>query len=271
MTKPERGGDLMVEDLARLTEPRLQLHWAAQVLVAVADAEVPRAEDDSQANLGYDARLAALVGRQGRLGRALALRPRDATLLELRDRRIEREFALEGRGLYEALAWAAEGSPGDPLLRDYEMPPHGVSKGEAFHFQDPPALAALDAWCRLAQETLLPAVGPHPGTREVRLWPHHFDFGALILLRQGADPLRDPSIGIGMSLGDSTYPEPYFYVNPYGLPERPAALPELPGDAFWSPDFLGAILLGRAASAEGKAPDFLERAVAIGQAVLSSP
>ena len=40
------------------------------------------------------------------------------------------------------------------------------------------------------------------------------------------------TIGLGLSLGDHYYPEPYFYISPYPQPKA-AALPPLAGNAHW--------------------------------------
>lgn len=47
-----------------------------------------------------------------------------------------------------------------------------------------------------------------------------------------------------MSPGDSSYPQPYFYVNPYPRPEDPPEA-ELAGGGHWHSEvFFGAVLLG---------------------------
>ena len=52
-------------DPNQLTDTRLQLHWAIQLLTAAADATLEHAEDDSHSNLGWDADQGTLVTRSG--------------------------------------------------------------------------------------------------------------------------------------------------------------------------------------------------------------
>jgi hypothetical protein len=51
---------------------------------------------------------------------------------------------------------------------------------------------------------------------------------------------------VGLSPGDSSYAEPYFYVTPWPYPESPA-LPQLPAGAAWHrTGWFGAVLTGTA-------------------------
>ena len=82
------------------------------------------------------------------------------------------------------------------------------------------------------------------------------------------------AVGVGLSPGDTSYGQPYFYVNPW--PRLDANdLPGLPGPGHWhSEGFVGAILTGTELSA---APDmaeaaesFVAEAFAIGRAKLGA-
>ena len=52
----------------------------------------------------------------------------------------------------------------------------------------------------------------------VRCWAHHFDIATVISL-EGGDAEVARSIGLGLSPGDDSYGEPYFYVAPWPHPE----------------------------------------------------
>ena len=51
-----------------------------------------------------------------------------------------------------------------------------------------------------------------PAMSDARIWPHHFDLGALLPIGDGR------AIGLGLSPGDGAYDEPYFYTSPYPVP-----------------------------------------------------
>jgi hypothetical protein len=107
-----------------LVDARLQLHWAAQVVPAAADASLHREADDSHTNMKWDPLGRALIGRQLPGGVRVALRPAELTLEIGADR-----LALVGKTLDDAFAWVGErlGRTEPPVRRAYEMPEHAVS------------------------------------------------------------------------------------------------------------------------------------------------
>ena len=66
-----------------LKDPRLQLHWAAQLVASFGNALLDRRSDDSQSNLGWDDAHQALCSHPSSGGFHCALRPADLTLLLL--------------------------------------------------------------------------------------------------------------------------------------------------------------------------------------------
>ena len=79
----------------------------------------------------------------------------------------------------------------------------------------------------------------------MRCWPHHFDLATLVSVPGGA-PGDARTIGVGLSPGDGSYAEPYFYVTPWPSPDSPA-LPELPAGADWHrTGWFGAVLTATA-------------------------
>ncbi len=245
-----------------LIEARFQLHWAAQPVMAFADAAIERLPDDSQSNLGWRADLMALVSRHRPEGPAagLSLIEMDLLILDHNDAVIDR-LPLEGRTIDGAVSWlegrlvAHTGAVlGRPIrIRGYEMPEHGVAQGERFRIADREPQIELTGWVSAGWTALEELVTRDAGWAEVRCWPHHFDLGTL-------KNIGSSSIGAGMSFGDSWYPEPYFYVNPYGLEEPPTDPPKLESGGSWHTDgWFGAVLT--AATVVGIPADSRESAV----------
>ncbi|HMR80058.1 MAG TPA: hypothetical protein PKD61_33355 [Polyangiaceae bacterium] len=237
--------------VSRQLEPaRLELHWGAQVLAAAAAALVETREDDSHTSMLWNPERESL-GSQDMGGRTLYLRLRDATLqLVSEDIFVEGEFPLGGRTLEEALAWArgALSSP-KPLTRPaYDMPPHPVATGALFSLGLDAAMIELASWYDNAHAALSAAAKSAAGQAgPVRSWPHHFDIATLITLEANSDPEKAKSIGLGMTPGDASYPEPYFYVTPWPYPKDTTALPELPEGGTWhTTGWVGAVLTGTA-------------------------
>jgi hypothetical protein len=66
--------------------------------------------------------------------------------------------------------------------------------------------------------------------------------GTLITLDADADPEKARSIGIGLSPGDGSYDQPYFYVTPWPYPDA-AVLPTLEAGVEWhTTGWTGAVL-----------------------------
>jgi len=77
----------------------------------------------------------------------------------------------------------------------------------------------------------------------VLCWPHHFDIATLITLDvDEPDPETARSINVGLSPGDESYDEPYFYVTPWPEPREPEK-EVLAGGGLWhKEDFTAAVL-----------------------------
>jgi hypothetical protein len=236
---------------AALTEARIELHWAAQVVAAAAHALIPAVPGDSHTSLEWSTAGRLLMGgmtpRKSRLG----LRPADLTLVVVDNAGSpQRELSLAGRTLDEAFAWVAETLGGAALgMPRYQMPDHVVGHGGAVGGSEPSALAELARWYASADALLRDFASSQPYAKEhaspVSCWPHHFDIATLVSVPGGA-PGHARTIGVGLSPGDSSYAEPYFYVTPWPYPESPA-LPQLPAGAAWHrTGWFGAVLTGTA-------------------------
>ncbi len=252
---------------SKLTEARLALHWAAQLVSAPGTSLLPEAADYGHTNLAWDPTLGVLAGR--RVGdRALraALVFEGLELVVLEDSRERASMRLAGRTLDEALAWLGREIAGDDgalRLPAHEMPSHAVADGSVFSDASPEPRAELAAWFADASALIVEAVADHTGASSVRCWPHHFDVASLITLDPELGSEEGRTIGVGLSPGDGSYAQPYFYVTPWPHPER-VALPTLEGGGAWHTEgWTGAVLTGdRVVSATAEAqPRSVRRAL----------
>lgn len=260
-----------------LTQARLQAHWAAQVASAAGTTHAQARDDYGHTNLAWDRARQALVGRSiGERGLRAALRVADLHLLVMQGESAIAQRDLTGASLDEATVWL-QGAlcDADPSLRgslvrpEHDMPAHPVQRGERF---DPPrsALRELACWLDVADALASAAAVTHGGS-EARCWPHHFDLATLISLDAGLDTERARSLGVGVSLGDGAYSEPYVYVTPWPYPDTGVALPELAGGGHWHREgWTGAVLLGGTLTAglrddqSVRAAAFVDSAIAAG-------
>ena len=266
-------------DPRQLVEARLQLHWAVQLVSAFANAELEHLPDDSQSNLGWQDDLDVLLGRRRPDGLAAGLSLPKLELFVFNNAgAVVDTFPLAGRTLNQARSWLGTLTPdrdSPPVkLSDYDMPDHGVAADRPFALEPEVAFSEIARWYANGDSALRALAASGPGWAEVRCWPHHFDLGTLVSLEASSDPASGRSIGVGMSPGDASYAEPYFYVNPYGLPSTPAAPPELPHPAHWHTEgWFGAVLTA-SALLETNDPAtelerFLNRAVAANRGLLA--
>ncbi len=280
----ERWHTLGAPAPTKLVDARLQLHHATQLVAAAGATFLEPRPDDSHPNLGWDDELAALVGRRipgpppFQVGIGLA--ERRLLLLDSGGRTSE-SFDLNGRTLTEAAAWlqgaiartdAAVPAAG-VSVPGYELPGHPVAEGATFS-ADPDACAELARWFANGQAVLSDLTPRLEGSSEVRVWPHHLDLATLVVVESNEDGSLAKSIGIGLSPGDDSYSEPYWYVSPWPYPDADE-LPALEGEGFWHHEgYVAAILTGSRivdgspASQHQRLQDFLTDAIAASQSVL---
>jgi hypothetical protein len=262
-------------DPASLVDTRLQVHHAAQLVVALGISFLPAADDDSHTNLEW------LPGR-ALAGRTIPGRPPfrgalrlDPLILMMLDESgdVLDEYRLAGRTLAQGFRWLQEavraaGGPAERLTdkKHYSIPPHPVGEGAPF-VPDEALGRELGAYYHVASLALGEIRAGRAEASEVRCWPHHFDIATLLTLAPGK------TVGVGLSPGDDSYAEPYFYVSPYPYPKGP--LPPLRTGLWHTTHWVGAVLpagqLCRGKTAEAQQDmieSFLGDAIAAGESLL---
>ena len=266
-----------------LVEARLQSHVAAQWLARVARANIAPKPDYSHTSLNWDRDVGGLCTQPiepdgTRI--ALSLSP---LAIEFRGR-IDDQLELHGKNESDVEAWLKQalgkcGLDGGALDQYYpdELIGHAIQKGGGYDgAQFEAAQHEISNWFANAA-VVLSAVETRyrhirPGPSLVRCWPHHFDMATLIALDNG-DPENARSIGVGLSPGDLSYPEPYYYVTPWPYPAD-SQLPSLGELGRWHRDgFVAAIAsadrIGATDQQQHAVDDFLERAVGACMEILS--
>lgn len=246
-------------------EARLNAHYASQLVAAPGVARVPSAEDFSHTALVWNATHAVLEGA-ALPGTSLRAGLRVSSLeLVVLDEDVRATIPLAGRTLAEGLAALEAALPEGAALvmPEHELPAHPLAEGA--RFETDATLAQLEGWFENAAAILEVARFGQPAS-PVRLWPHHFDIATLITFDEGVDAEAARSIGVGLSPGDGSYAQPYWYVTPWPYPKDPS-LASLPLGAWHTDGFFAAILTARALVAAGddqakNVDAFLDAAVA---------
>jgi hypothetical protein len=250
-------------DPRSLGNARLAAHWAAQIIGGVGDALVPAEPDFSHTSMTWSNEMRALCGRPNPAGSSVVLRLADLSLHVMRAHGQRSFKALEGMTLQRALDWVvnelkdAQSEPlaASPAIPTYEMPDHEVGRGAVFGPPDTARLEDLARWYANAHRLAAFVSANTLGASPVRCWPHHFDIATLVTLdRAGTDPERARSIGFGLSPGDSSYAEPYFYINPWPFPGKREGHAPLAGGGHWHTEgWFGAVLPASDIEGDGSA------------------
>jgi hypothetical protein len=237
-----------------LGRARLELHWAAQIVSAAGATLLEPRPDASHTNLGWERGMLTGHPIARASGRRAALRFADLAIVVVEASGEEgRSLPLTGKTLDEGTAWLAHELGCKALARPvHDLPDHAVSGGAAFAGEDAPARVELARWMGDADDVLRAIARENEGASDVRCWPHHFDIATLLALG------GDRTIGVGLSPGDGSYAEPYFYVTPWPYPKRGTTLPSLPFGQWHIEGWTGAVLVG--SSLARVAPEEQERA-----------
>jgi hypothetical protein len=257
-------------DPARLGPSRIQLHSAVQLVAAVGKALAHPEPDDSHTSLDWDFEHNAFVGVKVKHPEIHAGLEVPSLTLSLSERSGGvRKLELGGQNLGEAFEWLKatlqeQGAPperlsmiGDP----FQLPESVFDQMDKF---DGSQRAEFAEWARqygngkLVLEELRKR---RPGFSAPRVWPHHFDVGSLWAPKPGQ------SIGIGLSPGDRSYDEPYWYITPSPHPDL-NKLPSLEAGGSWhTQGWVGAVLpasriVGKSGSEQqSQVEQFVESAV----------
>ena len=207
-----------------LVAARETLHHAAQLLALVGASYLPARADDGHTSMTWldDAQALATqivdAVRPFRVG----LRMRDLTILflEISGRDVA-VLPLAQRTRSEAIAWlrARIGDAGrDPAAMHtslhFSIAQDPTDAGAPFDARDTAPFEELSRWYANAHALLDARRLETAGASDVRCWPDHFDIATLVSLTSG--PFR--TVGLGMSPGDASYGEPYFYIGPSPRP-----------------------------------------------------
>lgn len=250
-------------ETGRLPDARLQVHHAVQVIVSAPISFLPAQQDDSHTSLEWLPEWQGLVTQPlpGADGVRFGVRPMDLTLFVAIGRgTVRSSFDLDRRTVADALDWLRgelrlAGFDAGRLTtrKHYDIPGHPVAGGEPF---DAASLEPFAELGRYFQDGWLVASRvwrEQAGAGEPRCWPHHFDLATLVALPL-ASRGTPRTIGVGLSPGDESSPEPYFYVAPYPRPPQ-EALPPL-GIGRWHVDgWTGAVLAASDIIAASRDPE----------------
>jgi hypothetical protein len=274
-----------------LTESRLQVHYAIQFMAATGAALAEPLPDYSHTSLDWNPDLAVFLGAPIRAVTSfrVALNPVTLTsiLLDSKGEALA-TLPLQQRTLVDGMSWhqgeisklGADASKIEFLsYPPDDFPDHPLEHGDVFpgeRYADKSSQAGrqeLTNYYANTHQLLQELIDATEDASPIHIWPHHLDMAILISLagKKGGEPM---TIGVGMSPGDKSYDEPYWYVSPYPYPS-PENLPPLADHGFWHTEhWVGAVLTASkltqdsAEAQEGQVRAFLQSALEASKALL---
>ncbi len=173
-------------------------------------------------------------------------------------------FKLEGKTYPQLMIWLEEqigkyGLDASNLTLNlpYKIPDHPVQQGDPFQISSKRALTEFSKFYHNTYVTLRKIKEKHEGA-EIYIWPNRFDISLEITLKETGDYETNTRIAYGMSPGDKTFENPYFYVSTWPNVDTEKCS-KLSSNAIWmSEDWTGAVLLSKHIY-EGSQQEKLER------------
>lgn len=236
-----------------LTESRVQLHYAIQFIAATGAALAEALPDYSHTSLSWHPGLELFVGPLIRTEQpfrvALDAGALTLILLDHQDGPVA-ALPLSGKSMTEGLHWlkqeishlGADASRVEFLsYPPDDFPDHALAHGARFDASQATALREVATYYANTYPLLQAIIATTEDASAIHIWPHHFDMATLITL-PGMKNGNSLTVGVGLSPGDASYGEPYWYVSPYPYPAV-EQLPNLEGQGFWhTQHWVGAVL-----------------------------
>lgn len=220
------------------------IHLACQYLAAAGISFLEKRDDDSHTNLGYSVakhhiQSWPLTDTQN----YLALDLIDFTLKWFSKSEVHK-FDLAGSTHKQALSWIQETSAHSGLAKKYNYSfhydlPYNIGEDHTFEINEE-SLALERELRTLAQTAIQRTLSEHHMESPIRIWPHHFDTGALAYLPEN----ERISVGLGLAIPDSLVDQHYFYISGYLGHESidPGSFRSLTNGRWVSDGFKGGVL-----------------------------
>jgi len=226
-----------------------RLHLLSQIIAKANRSFVPKQEDDSHTNLGFDTIGNRILSRwietsTHRLMLVYSLKSQEFQWIN-ENQEILFSVSSINKSIAQIENELIQLSDSLPLVdSDFSAPMHYEIPDYSFKNDPIPEFESdhLKEWIhyrRIANNSCY-AFAQHVGIPvETRIWPHHFDTGIYVVVNEHL------GIGFGLAMEDSLAQAPYFYMSGYGLKNtiQYQNLPKLSTGAWEiSPGWNGALL-----------------------------
>ena len=270
--------------IEEIAEARKQLHQAAQLPAIAGRCLNPKDSGDNFASLIWNKNnnwLTSQILGESELRTALNVSEFELLVINKQNELVN-SLNLNSKTYDDAFKWLTDklsqrGFDPNRFSKKlpYRIPEYSTANGEPFKQENGAAFTELQNYYSNAAFVLENISNKEKDVSPVQCWPHHFDIAALITIESNPNSEKSKSIGVGLSPGDESYSEPYFYISPWPYPENKDDLPKLNYGHWYKQGWFGGILTAseitstRSASKQLKiAENFIEAGISILKKVL---
>lgn len=192
---------------------RITMHLVAQYLATAAISFIQKREDDSHTNLGWINH--TLETHEFPNGDKLGLNYENFALEWTTYNGNKQYLLLNNKTHKEIKDWISDMSATNGIEKPYkyklhyELPYDEITDTTSFKLTNQEDLNVLINQRDLAQQVLDSILKSNADDSSIRIWPHHFDTGAIMTVN------KKHSVGLGMAIPDELINDFYFYVSGY--------------------------------------------------------
>lgn len=204
-----------------LNDALQQQHHAAQFIALVGRHLIPQKPDDSNTNMEFIPKKDILLGNDMPNGMRVALQLSEMKLNILdKENKVKKIIGLDGKTkqrvfgeLSQSLADLGVDVTSLKNELHYDIPEYRLEKGSVFSVKNKSDFIENSKY-RHNAKIVLNEIGKLFEYQElIRIWPHHFDTGAVYTISKNEKGEATQTIGIGMAIPDSMVEEPYYYLS----------------------------------------------------------
>lgn len=196
-------------------------HRALQILVKAAKSWLLNKDDDSHTNLHWNVATSSFQSHLFPLDIQLALNLKSSTLEIHKNGSLAHSISLSGMQQVRLEKEFADALLNVGLKKDswnsqlhYELP-YSDFKEFIYPELDENSFHDFRSIRDFGQRVLQSLESHESQDLGLRTWPHHFDLGGLISLKQNEKSETIASVGLGLAMQDSEIDEYYFYLSPW--------------------------------------------------------